>query len=116
MGTHCYIALEQFDGSIIYIYCHYDGYLSSVGKLLFQYYKKRNNVLTLIKNGSMLSLGVPIIEMSPCEPIEHMKAHDRFHFEDEFYKQVTISYYYLFTQNNEWECKVKHTLLLADIF
>ena len=34
MATHSLIGLENTDGTIDYIYCHFDGYASGVGKKL----------------------------------------------------------------------------------
>lgn len=38
MSTRCRIAFEKDNGEIISSYCHHDGYLEGVGKLLKEYY------------------------------------------------------------------------------
>jgi hypothetical protein len=38
MSTRSRIAIENQDGTVDSIYCHFDGYVSSVGKTLFNHY------------------------------------------------------------------------------
>jgi len=38
MGTHCLIAIENKDGVVQYIFCHYDGYISYMKPLLLNEY------------------------------------------------------------------------------
>ena len=116
MGTDCYIALEETDGTIRYIYCHFDGYLSGVGKQLYTYYKTRELVSTLVEKGSIVSLELPIHEMKHYEPIKTFKADDIYEFESNFFNEPTIQYYYLFTIDNEWACKNKGLIYLHDLF
>ena len=40
MATRSRIAIENQDGTVKSIYCHFDGYLSGVGKTLFNHYDK----------------------------------------------------------------------------
>jgi hypothetical protein len=40
MATRSRIAIEKENGSVKSIYCHFDGYLSGVGKTLFNHYDK----------------------------------------------------------------------------
>ena len=40
MATRSRIAIENQDGTVTSIYCHFDGYLSGVGKTLFEHYDR----------------------------------------------------------------------------
>ena len=58
MSTHSYIAIENKDGSINAVYCHFDGYIKGgVGETLFKHYNKRKLVKQLISHGEISSLG-----------------------------------------------------------
>lgn len=69
MGTNCFIAIENLDGTIRYIYCHFDGYITVVGKILFRFYKNRRVVTKLIERGSITSLEVTLNDLKQCETI-----------------------------------------------
>ena len=94
MGTHCYIALEHFDGTITYIYCNFDGYPSYVGKRLYTYYSTREKIETLVQKGSIASLVLPIDDMEYMNPAETWIAEERFVFETKFFQSMNLSYYY----------------------
>ena len=62
MATNSSIGMIQPNGSVIAVYCHYDGYLSGVGKKLINYYRdpaKVKELITLGRNG-ISSLGKEI--------------------------------------------------------
>ena len=56
MATRSRIAIENQDGTVTSIYCHWDGYISGVGETLFENY---HSVKTeqLIALGDLSSLG-----------------------------------------------------------
>jgi len=56
MSTRSRIAIENQDGTVDSIYCHFDGYLSGVGKTLFNHYDKEK-LEKLIELGDISSLG-----------------------------------------------------------
>lgn len=56
MGTRSTIAMEQPDGRVMMIYCHWDGYLDHNGKILQNCYKDRAKVLALMLLGDISSL------------------------------------------------------------
>jgi hypothetical protein len=59
MGTRSFIAMkipEGFKG----VYCHWDGYLSYVGKLLREHYADPAKIAELIEHGDISSLGAEI--------------------------------------------------------
>ena len=58
MSTRAYIGIQNKSGkSISYTYCHFDGYIEGVGKVLINHYKTRQKVFRLIANGDLSSLG-----------------------------------------------------------
>ena len=56
MGTRSTIALEYADGSVGQVYCHWDGYLSNNGMILYKHYSDPFKVRELLDNGDMSSL------------------------------------------------------------
>lgn len=57
MSTRCYIGIENKDKTIDYIYCHHDGYIDGVGKVLLENYQDESKIRKLIKLGGIDSLG-----------------------------------------------------------
>lgn len=56
MATRSTIALEFADGTIGQVYCHWDGYLSNNGKILFENYSNPYILRDLIDLGDISSL------------------------------------------------------------
>lgn len=57
MATRSRIGIEQADGTVKSIYCHWDGYPKGVGKTLVEHYLMRDKVESLIALGDISSLG-----------------------------------------------------------
>jgi hypothetical protein len=57
MGTRSDIIVQRTDGKWHRIYCHWDGYLSHNGKLLFENYNSQKKAEALVAKGDMSSLG-----------------------------------------------------------
>jgi hypothetical protein len=108
MATRSRIAIENQDGTVTSIYCHYDGYLSGVGKLLKEYYTTQTKVEALIELGDISSL-----DMTPFRMSTVAYARDR----GEDLNQTTydnvptlfeagfnsgVEYIYCFTKDNRW--------------
>lgn len=55
MSTRSLIGKLEKDGTIKAVYCHYDGYISYNGRIIYENYKRRD-VNKLLKNGNMSSL------------------------------------------------------------
>ena len=53
MSTRSTIAIENQDGSIEKIYCHFDGYIRHMGVMLNTYFNAPDNVRLLIANGDL---------------------------------------------------------------
>lgn len=56
MATRSTIAMEQPDGRVMQVYCHWDGYLENNGQILEEHYRNRAKVLALMLLGSISSL------------------------------------------------------------
>ena len=56
MGTRSRIGLAIAPDKIISVYCHYDGYIQSNGRILKQYYNTKEAVQELIDGGGMSCL------------------------------------------------------------
>lgn len=80
MGTRSAIGMEHPDGSITAIYCHWDGYLSHNGKILYENYgqEKLEQLLAL---GDISSLAPEIGEKhdfdAPPEGVVNAYGRDR---------------------------------------
>ena len=61
MSTRSRIAIENESGIVNSIYCHFDGYVSGVGKTLFNHYDKEK-LQKLIELGDISSLGESTID------------------------------------------------------
>ena len=57
MGTRSTIAIQNEDGTVTGIYCHWDGYLSHNGQILAENYTTEAAVRELIALGDLSSLG-----------------------------------------------------------
>ena len=106
MSTRSRIAIENQNGSVTSIYCHFDGYISGVGKLLKEYYTTQAKVEALIELGDISALG-----MTPSSTIAyHRNREEDLHktsylcVEDLFDLgfQSGEEYVYCFTKNNIW--------------
>ena len=62
MATRSTIAIEQTDGTVRQVYCHWDGYLEHVGQVLLDNYQTPGVVGELISFGDISSLEERIVE------------------------------------------------------
>ena len=53
MATRSRIGIENEDGTVSSVYCHWDGYPSGNGRTLVEYYSDREKVKELIALGSI---------------------------------------------------------------
>jgi hypothetical protein len=61
MSTRARIAIENQDETVDSIYCHFDGYVDSVGKTLFEHYDQEK-LEKLLELGDISSLGESTID------------------------------------------------------
>lgn len=57
MATRSYIGIQNEDGSVRSIYCHWDGYPDHNGKILREHYSDREKLNKLIDLGDISALG-----------------------------------------------------------
>ena len=60
MATRSSITVKREDGKYVSVYCHFDGYTSHVGKLLFCHYNTYEKALALVSLGHLSSLDASI--------------------------------------------------------
>jgi hypothetical protein len=60
MATRSHIGVRNTDGTIDYIYCHFDGYPAHNGKILTDHYADMDKVNALMKLGDLSILGPEI--------------------------------------------------------
>lgn len=113
MSTRSEIAIQNADGSISSIYCHWDGYLEGVGSTLNKHYGSYRLGLSIIEQNDCSSLGETIEES--CfyntwrnEDTKSKKFDNEYHFMKAFADDIFAEYIYLF-KDNAWyvsECKL----------
>jgi hypothetical protein len=64
MGTRSTIAIQNANGTVTGIYCHWDGYLSHNGRILQENYTTEAEVRELLALGDLSSLGANIGEQT----------------------------------------------------
>jgi hypothetical protein len=70
MGTRSTIAIENADGTVHQVYCHWDGYISYNGKMLFEHYTDPVKLRELIDLGDISSLHTEIGVKHPFSQFE----------------------------------------------
>jgi hypothetical protein len=76
MGTRSTIAIENADGTVTGIYCHWDGYLSHNGRILQESYTDEAKVRELIALGDISSLREEIGQRHPFDTY-HLKEEEK---------------------------------------
>ena len=115
MATRSYIGLRNTDGTVDYIYCHWDGYPEHNGQILTEHYSNTNRVKELLKLGDLSVLGKFIGEKQDfSNPIKDCcLAYGRDRNEpnttakttslNDLNKDGSIDYVYVF-DGDYWEC------------
>jgi len=125
MATRSRIAIEDQNGTVRSIYCHWDGYPSSNGRILSENYKTQEKVESLIALGSISSLrpevdipeGVHHDFQNQDENITVAYHRDRgedlsimeHESADDFARGDVEEYGYIFTAAGEWLFVNGHT-------
>jgi hypothetical protein len=105
MSTRARIAIENQDETVDSIYCHFDGYIDSVGKTLFNHYDQEK-LEKLLELGDISSLGESTIDtVAYCrdrgEDLKSQSFNDMEDlFEDGFGSGV--EYIYCLTRHGIW--------------
>jgi hypothetical protein len=116
MGTRSTIAIQNEDGSVTGIYCHWDGYLSNNGRILQENYTDEESVRELIALGDLSSLGETIGSAHDFDnaPLNECNSYARDRGEKDvaartehnwrqFRAEHGQEYDYLFTPGKGWE-------------
>jgi len=104
MSTRSLIACKNQDETFNAVYCHFDGYLDGVGKVLSDNYLTEESANNLISRGDMSTLGKTLDE---CDFYtnrgETLKVRRNLTFEQlmEKSKNMWAEYLYIF-ENNRW--------------
>jgi hypothetical protein len=106
MATRSRIAIENQDGSVISVYCHWDGYIETNGVILNQYYRTKEKVEELIALGNLSSLHRTIETTVAYARDRGEDSHQATYsnveelFEDGF--SSGVEYVYCFTKDGIW--------------
>ena len=57
MSTNSTIAVQNLDGTVTAVYCHWDGYLSHNGRILIDHYNSLEMAERLVDKGNISQLG-----------------------------------------------------------
>ena len=118
MATRSRIGIENDDGSVSSVYCHWDGYPNNNGVMLERHYKNRDKVKKLIELGSLSSLA-PLVDPTkethsfnnPEEDVVKAYHRDRGDSYDKpridsskesYFSGDIQEYGYLFTKEGKW--------------
>lgn len=121
MSTRSRIAIENEDGSVTSVYCHFDGYFSGIGQTLNDHYQNREKVQSLIDLGALsyvservapdkgqthsFGAGAEGVTMAyhrdRGEEFSQQTSSNR----EAFFKGDIEEYGYLFTKEGEWLVK-----------
>ena len=119
MATRSRIAIENADGSVQSVYCHWDGYPSNNGQILHDHYQDRAKVEQLISLGSISSLAKEVDApeghtfKTPVDGVTVAYHRDRGEdieinqsiSPENFFAGDIEEYGYLFTKENVWVVK-----------
>jgi hypothetical protein len=115
MGTRSTIAIQNANGTVTGIYCHWDGYTSHNGRILQDYYTTEAQVRELIALGDLSSLGETVgtkhdfnnAPRSECNAYGRDRGEKNvdaatFNSHADLIQQIGQEYDYLFTPGAGW--------------
>lgn len=123
MATRSHIGIKQSNGTIDYIYCHYDGYPDHNGSILVNHYQNIDKANQLLNLGNLSILSEEIGEQQDFDDRSTHRdnwclAYGRDRGEKNVTKRNTtfenlikddnVDYLYVF-ENNEWLCYDTYT-------
>lgn len=101
MSTHSLIGIENSNGSVTFSFCHYDGYITGVGRELVEGYTTRKKARTMIEKGDMDAPGNHY-ESSTAKPVTASSAKNY----REGMRQYCGEYAYLMKKSGAWVVSV----------
>ena len=115
MSTNSMIGIELKSKIIKAVYCHFDGFIETTGRILIQYYQNRKKVQELVSLGDVSSIAENIGSKhnfdNPPENECNFYGRDRgetnieaevFNNRDAYVESSSFKYLYLFSANNKW--------------
>jgi hypothetical protein len=106
MATRSNIGILNQDGTVNYIYCHYDGYIDYNGKTLNEHYTTEDKVRELIDLGNLSAL---MYSIEDCVAYHRDKGETKREARTCSYVDYTKEYFeeyvYLFTPGHGWEVR-----------
>jgi hypothetical protein len=119
MATPSSIGIEQADGSVKSIYCHWDGHIETNGKCLITHYEDRERAEKLIALGGISALCPELTTdfahsfSNPADGVTIAYHRDRgeklviaeYKTVAQYFKQADYDYLYMLTQEGEWICR-----------
>ena len=128
MATRSNIGILNSDGTVNYIYCHFDGYLEHNGKILSEHYNDEASVWGLIALGDLSILGPELGEHQDFNGPRNKQwclAYGRDRGETgveartcsyaDYTKEYFEEYIYLFTPDKGWEVRTDGNRFWADL-
>jgi hypothetical protein len=127
MATRSYIGVRNTNGTVDYIYCHFDGYPEHNGQILTEHYADMGKVNALLKLGDLSVLGEEIGEKHDFDkPIKGWcRAYGRDRGESnvsvatgdysELIKDQNVDYIYVF-DGDYWECFNTYDSTLINLY
>ena len=104
MATTSTIAVQHTDGTVSQIYCHFDGYLSGVGKELLAHYNTLEQAEALVAMGgaSCIRETLETSEFYHRNRQEELTVEKYSSWADYFLNACTEGYDYVFTPDAGW--------------
>lgn len=104
MATTSTIAVQHADGTVSQIYCHFDGYLSGVGKTLLTHYNTLEQAEALVAMGgaSCIRETLETSEFYHRNSQEELTVEKYSSWADYFLNAQTEGYDYVFTPDAGW--------------
>ena len=118
MATRSLIALDN--GSVFTsIYCHWDGYVTGNGRILFENYNDINDVEELLELGDLSALGMKVADCIPFAKETNEFAMDFSSLQNllVYFHNSDCQYLYIFN-GNEWEYITKdmtNTVVITEL-
>jgi len=111
MSTRSHIGILKEDKTVFFVYCHFDGYPTGVGRILREYYDRPERVIKLLSLGNISSLSKTIESTffygrDGGEPNQEQiqETYDEF-LPSVGFEDSGIDYKYLFDEyTEEWSC------------
>lgn len=112
MSTRSFIGIENHDGTVRAIYCHWDGYVEHHGNILVNNYKTRESVEKLLALGDISSLHETpeTCKVSPCysekdekERLENAVWKNRREYVENAWDDSGVEFVYLYSFG-QWLC------------